>query len=94
MTYEQFLGWVAYAERNPWGPLRDDLRMEVFRLRLLSQLLPVPEGETRPEPPSPLWPYFDEEISPSDALAMLQRTEAHLERLAEVKRAANEAEAA
>lgn len=56
--------------------------MEVFRLRLLAQLLPVPEGETRPEPPQPLWPYFEEEISPSDALAVIQRTEEHLRQLA------------
>lgn len=73
---DQFLEWQDYYIRNQWGPLRDDLREEASRRRLIASLF-GPSGDT--PIPTPFYPYFEEELrDPSEALQELEEIDSLL----------------
>lgn len=41
ITWEQFCGWVAYAEMEPWGEQRADLRMGIEASSIVNTLRQV-----------------------------------------------------
>ena len=54
LTAEQLNDWLEHHQESPLSPLRDDLRMEVFRIRLLDSFA---GGESSKDIPGPIWPY-------------------------------------
>lgn len=46
---------MEYYGSNPWGEWRDDMRQEVFRLRILSGLLG--DEESGKDQPGAFWPH-------------------------------------
>lgn len=55
LTAKQFDDWLEDYNDNPWGPLRDDLRMEVLRQRILQGIFG--DQESLDDMPGPIWPY-------------------------------------
>lgn len=57
LTRSDFLDWLEYWNQEPWGEFRNDLRQEVFRVRLTSGMF----GANGNTVPNAVWPYYDSE---------------------------------
>lgn len=75
LTPTQLADWIAYYNRNPWTPDRDDLRQEV----LICRLLGIYSGAPIESLPSPIFPYFEEEADPAEVLREIRNTQERLE---------------
>jgi len=67
LTHDQFLGWLDYAELEPFGELRDDYRMANI-MQLLANI--NRDTKTRPQPftiSDFLFQFEKEEDKPGDA---------------------------
>lgn len=76
LTYAQLNEWSRYYAEEPFGGQRDDLRFEVFRLRLLIGLL----GDGKQELPAYMYPH--EMPQEEDPVAVVKRLK---ERWAEIE---------
>lgn len=76
LTWDQFLDWMVVYKRNPWGPIRDDLRQEVNKERLLASLFGAKAGH---EIPDFTFPYVKPKMTREEELALREKTEAALE---------------
>ena len=73
LTSQEWQGWLQFADEEPFGEVRDDLRMDAFRERLMAGMF---GGE---EYARSTWPYWDEQPSADDVKNMTDNTEADIE---------------
>jgi hypothetical protein len=66
------MDWAAYYDLAPWGGERDDIRMEVFRQRMVVAIVGKKPGS---EVPDALYPHFGEKLDPATALAEMRKAD-------------------
>lgn len=77
LTYNQFVEWSQFYAVQPWTAERDDLRFEVFRLRLLIGLL----GDGQQKMPDYQYPHATpDDEDPVEIVQRLRQKWAELER--------------
>lgn len=70
LTWEQFVGWMAFEQLEPSGELRADMR-QVAMVGWLAAML----GGS--DPPNVTWPYFEGDDSGLDLDDLAAAREAH-----------------
>jgi hypothetical protein len=70
----EYLDWIAYYAAEPWGESRADQRLAVQLHYTLSPWMP----EDSADPPSLLYPYFED---PDEAAAAIVAAQAEYQRL-------------
>jgi hypothetical protein len=64
MSFQDWMGWVAYSDHEPWGEKRDDMRMATVVANIHA-----PFSRSVTQTPNLIWPYIQ---SPEDRLAEAQ----------------------